>query len=83
VSLEEVARRRVFGSVTDSAELAERYVTSDKLGAALGEERPEAIIYRACTSTDRPARVNVEGNPGTGKPSLILHVIGQLARRQL
>jgi KaiC/GvpD/RAD55 family RecA-like ATPase len=83
VSLEQVAGRRVFASVTDPAHLAERYVSSEKLGAALGPDRPEAIMHNACVAGDRPARLHVEGGPGAGKTSLILTVIGQLARRQL
>lgn len=83
MSLDKVAAKRVFASVTETTKLAERYVSSDKLHAASGPARPEAIIYQACTNLERAARLHVEGGPGAGKTSLILSVIGTLARREL
>jgi GTPase SAR1 family protein len=80
MSLQAVADRRVFASVTDGAKLTERYVPSERLGAVTGPDRPEAMIWQACTSSTGAARVHVEGPAGSGKTSLILSIIGQLAR---
>lgn len=83
MSLADVANRRVFASVTGGTQLTERYVPSDRLHAATGAARPEAIIYQACTHPAHAARLHVEGSSGSGKTSLIFSIIGQLASRCL
>lgn len=83
MSLQLAAERRAFASVTDSKKLAQTYVNSETLGAATGTKRPEKSIYDACMSGERPARVHIEGGPGSGKTSIILKVLGLLAGRKL
>jgi hypothetical protein len=44
--LEQIARHRVFASVTAIEELAGLYVSSDQLAGLQGDERPEAQLMR-------------------------------------
>lgn len=79
--LDEIARRRVFASVTSPERLASLYVSSDQLAGLRGDERPEAQLMRALASKPQPQRVHVIGPSGAGKTSMILKVLGDLASR--
>jgi Cdc6-like AAA superfamily ATPase len=82
LSLEEVAGRRAFASVTTQEQLAGLYVSSDQLAGLRGDDRPESQLMRALASGDAPQHVQVVGPAGAGKSSLILKVLGDLGRRE-
>jgi Cdc6-like AAA superfamily ATPase len=82
LSLDAVARRRAFASVTTQEQLAGLYVSSDRLAGLRGDDRPEAQLMRALAGEREPQHVQVVGPAGAGKSSLILKVLGDLGRRE-
>lgn len=82
MSLEIVAGRRVFASVTAPQELVELYVRSDQLLGLQGEARPESQLMLALANQAPPQFVQVVGPSGAGKTSMILRVLTDLARRE-
>ena len=81
VMLEQIARHRVFASVTAIEELAGLYVSSDQLAGLHGDERPEAQLMRPLFDEPQPQRSQVVGPSGAGKTGFIFKVLGDLARR--
>jgi GTPase SAR1 family protein len=81
--LAQIAGLRAFASVTEPVRLAEMYVTSDQLAGLRGDDRPETQLMRALAQEAPPQRVQIVGATGAGKTSLILRVLGDLARRNL
>jgi Cdc6-like AAA superfamily ATPase len=79
--LEQIARHRVFASVTAIEQLAGLYVSSDRLAGLHGDERPEAQLMRPLFDEPQPQRFQVVGPSGAGKTGFIFKVLGDLARR--
>ena len=81
MSLQDVYRRRVFDDATTDERRARVYVNSGELG--IGDPRPEVELMRALVEAPAPQRLQVVGPSGAGKTSLILKVVGDMARRKL
>lgn len=80
--LETIATNHVFASVTAPADLVDLYVPSDRLIGLRGDHRPEAQLMRALANQPPPQFVRVVGQSGTGKTSMTLRVLADLARRE-
>ncbi len=81
MSLREIHQRRVFDDATTDERRARVYVRSGEFG--LDEPRSDIELMDALVNHDSPQRVHVVGPSGAGKTSLILKVVGDLARREL
>jgi hypothetical protein len=75
MSLDDVAKHRVFASVTAQADLVRHYVPSHELSGLGGAERPEAKIVNALGTSEPPQRLHIYGEAGAGKTSLILRAL--------
>jgi hypothetical protein len=82
MSLNEVAKHRVFASVTAQADLVRHYVPSHELSGLGGGDRPEAKIVNALAIAAPPQRLHIYGEAGAGKTSLILRALADIARRE-
>lgn len=82
MSLQEVFDGRVFDDATTDERRTRVYVSSGELGL-VGDQRPEVQLMHALADGAPPQRLHVVGPSGAGKTSLILRVVGDLARRQL
>jgi len=82
MSLQQIYDNRVFDDATTDERRNRVYVPSGELGL-VGDQRPEAKLMHALTQLDPPQRMHVVGPSGSGKTSLILRVVGDLAKRQL
>ena len=80
--LEAIAKNRVFASVTSPEDLVDLYVSSDRLLGLRGDDRPEAQLMRALANEPPPQFVQVVGQSGAGKTSMILRVLADLAKRE-
>lgn len=78
MSLQEIYERNVFDDATTDRRRARVYVRSGELGLA---QRADLALMEALAECDQPQRVHVVGPSGAGKTSLILRVVGDLARR--
>jgi len=81
MSLRDIHELRVFDDATTDHRRARVYVRSGELG--LDEPRADIELMRALVDLEAPQRVQVVGPSGAGKTSLILKVVGDMARRQL
>jgi len=79
MSLQEIYERNVFDDATTDHRRARVYVRSGELGLA---QRADVALMGALADGDPPRRVHVVGPSGAGKTSLILRVVGDLARRR-
>lgn len=80
MSLREVYDRHVFDDATTDERRAGVYVRSGELGL---KDRVDVDLMRALTEGEVPQRLHIVGPSGAGKTSLILRVVGDLARRKL
>lgn len=75
-----IARALGPGNLSDAEHLVEVHVSSEKLGAATGMQRPERQMFSALQANGGPpARVFVHGEAGSGKTSLILRGVSEAA----
>lgn len=82
MSLREIYDLRTFDDATTDERRTRVYVPSGELGF-VGDARPEAQLMHALADEAAPQRLHVVGPSGAGKTSLILRVVGDLARREL
>jgi hypothetical protein len=78
MSLQAIYERGVFDDATTDHRRAHVYVRSGELGLA---QRADLALMDALTDCDPPQRVHVVGPSGAGKTSLIMRVLGDMARR--
>lgn len=78
----EIARALGPGPLANPEHLVAVHVSSEQLGVATGDERPEAQLYRSLLDTTEttPARVAIHGDGGSGKTSLILRASSEAAK---
>ncbi len=81
MTLTAIVDRRTFDDAITDERRVRVYVDSGELG--IQGPRPEVELMRALADAEPPQRLHVVGSSGAGKTSLIMKVMGDLARREL